>query len=93
VLLLQKPSTELPPLTIGKSDFVLGGPLIDTFRLPRRYTSEERTLGQKILDLPIINLFVPAPFPKPTRQGKYFYWGEREQAWTTQMDRPIELKH
>ena len=84
VSLGQKPSNP----TLGKSDFIVSGPLVDTFRLSPR-SREERTLGQKILDLPIINMFVPGPMPKPTRQGKYFMWGERDVAWTVQADRPI----
>ena len=75
-------------ISLGKSDFIVSGPLVDTFRLTPR-SAEERTLGQKILGLPIVSMFVPGPMPKPTRQGKYFAWGERDAAWTVQADRPI----
>jgi hypothetical protein len=88
----ETPKWEVPveqramPLKLGKSDFVVSGPLVDTFRLrPRGET--ERTLGQKILDLPIVNMFVPEPWPKPSRQGKYFAWGEREVPWSAASDR------
>jgi hypothetical protein len=75
-----------PPLKLGKSDYSVSGPLVDTFRLkPRR--PQERTLGRKILDLPIINMFVPEPWPKTTRQGKYFAWGERDQPWAATVER------
>ena len=74
------------PLKLGKSDYVVSGPLVDTFRLKPR-TQTERSLGRKILDLPIINMFVPAPWPKPTREGKYFAWGERDQPWATTVER------
>ena len=74
------------PLKLGKSDYTVSGPLVDTFRLkPRRL--QERSLGRKILDLPIINMFVPEPWPKTTRQGKYFAWGEREQPWAATVER------
>jgi len=84
VSLGQKPSG----ISLGKSDFILSGPLVDTFRLAPR-SREDRTLGQKILDLPIISLFVPGPMPKPTRQGKYFPWSQRDLPWSVQADRPI----
>ncbi len=77
-----------PPLKLGRSDYTVSGPLVDTF-LTRRRASPDRSLGRKILDLPIINMFVPAPMPKPTRQGKYFAWGETDVPWSVRADRPI----
>lgn len=83
------PAGVAPGIPLGKSDFKVSGPLVDTFRLAPRYAVPDRTLAQKILDLPIINIFVPEPMPKPTRQGKYFYWGERATPWCVTADRPI----
>lgn len=74
------------PLRLGKSDYTVSGPLVDTFRLQPRL-QQERSLGRKILDLPIINMFVPEPWPKTMRQGKYFAWGERDQPWATTVER------
>ena len=74
------------PLKLGKSDYAISGPLVDTFRL-KPPTQTDRSLGRKILDLPIISMFVPAPWPKTTREGKYFAWGERDQPWATTVER------
>ena len=76
----------LAPLKLGKSDCVISGPLVDTFRL-KPPTQTDRSLGRKILDLPIISMFVPAPWPKTTREGKYFAWGERDQPWSVTAER------
>lgn len=78
----------LPPLKLGKSDYSVSGPLIDTFRLKPR-ENEERSLGRKLLDLPIINIFVPEPMPRPTRQGAYFAWGNRDVPWAVTAERSI----
>ena len=76
-----------PRLMLGRSDYAVSGPLVDTFRLrPNRYP-DERSLGRKILDLPIINIFVPEPMARPTRQGGYFYWGERDVPWASVVER------
>ena len=69
-------------LTLGKSDFVVGGALVETFRPPPR-SSGDRTLAQKFLSLPIVNMFVPGPMPKVGQGGKYFAWGERSEPWAT----------
>ena len=69
-------------LTLGKSDFVMSGALVETFRNQPR-PSGERTLVQKLLSLPIVNMFVPEPMPKPGVGGKYFAWGERNEPWAT----------
>ena len=79
----QRPS----PLKLGKSDYAVSGPLVDTFRLKPRVQTE-RSLARKLLDLPIINIFVPEPWPKTTRQGKYFAWGERDVPWSVVSERP-----
>ena len=70
-------------IVIGRSDFVLNGPLVEGFRrLPHR---EDLTIGQKFLRLPVIRLFVPGPMPMPPESGgKYFAWRSDEctQPWT-----------
>ena len=77
-------------LSVGKSDYVVQGPLVETFTVYRRSDSQDRSLGQKILNLPIVNLFVPQPIAKPTgREGKYLAWGQRDQPWSTLADRGI----
>ncbi len=73
----------LPPIRLGKSDYVITGPLVDTFR-PR--LDPPRTLGRKILALPVVNMFVPAPWPKPG-PTKYFAWGERDVPWSVTAER------
>ena len=77
-----EPVKQNPPrLTLGRSDSAVSGPLVDTFRLGRR-AAEEPTLGRRLLGLPIINIFVPEPMPKPPREGVYFAWGERDVPWS-----------
>jgi hypothetical protein len=77
-----------PGVSLGKSDFVVSGPLVDTFRVaPRSW--RERSLGEKILDLPIVSLFVPQPMPVSHGTGKYFAWGERDRPWATSAGRSL----
>lgn len=67
-----------PTITIGRSDVVIRGPLAETFRRPRSGWSD-LSVGQKILSLPIINLFVPMKMPSPPDTGgKYFAWRKRD---------------
>lgn len=68
-----------PTVSIGKADFVLTGPLVQTIRRPRGWS--ELSLGEKILALPVINLLVPQPMPAPASGGKYFAWGESSLSW------------
>jgi hypothetical protein len=68
-------------LRIGKSDFNIGGPLIEGLR--RRRSVPDRSLGRKILGLPIVRLFVPQPMPYPPGGGKYFRWGESSRPWVS----------
>ena len=78
----------LPPLSLSEGDVKLSGPLVDTFRLQARTENQpNRSLGQRILDLPVVNLFVPQPWPKPTRGGRYFAWGGRDVPWMLVCDR------
>jgi hypothetical protein len=74
-------------LTLGKSDFVMSGALVETFRNTPR-PAGERTLAQKFLSLPIVNMFVPGPMPKTGQGGKYFAWGERDESWSVVSARP-----
>lgn len=83
--------TNAAHITVGKSEFMVTGPLIETFRVARP-SPDERSLGRKFLDLPIINLFVPGPMPpvgNPGVERKYFAWGDRGVPWTVLADRPI----
>jgi hypothetical protein len=67
-------------LRLGKSDFVVEGPLIEGFR--RERFSTDRTVGQRFLGLPVVRLFVPTRMPStPGGTGKYFAWGESNRPW------------
>lgn len=74
--------------SIGKSDFGVKGPLFDTFR-PRRRTWSDLSLGEKIVNLPIVSLFVPQPFPAAAsrKERSYFNWGEKDLPWSAVADR------
>jgi hypothetical protein len=68
-------------VALGKSDFVLSGPIIEGFR--PLHKSENLSIGQKILRLPVIRLLVPRPMESPPETGKYFAWrGESNRPWT-----------
>src|SRR5438046_2305242 len=73
--------TEPASIPLGKTDFVVSGPVIEALRA-RAYKTE-RNLGQKILGLPIIRLFVPQRMPSPpTSGGSYFAWrGTSTRPW------------
>jgi hypothetical protein len=71
-----------PGLRLGKSDFVFSGPLIEGFH--RQRASTDRNLGQKILSLPIVCLFVPQRMASPPGgTGKYFAWGKSSRPWAS----------
>ncbi len=80
---------DAPVIALGKSDFVIGGPLIAGFRkLPPQ---EDLTRTQRFLRLPVIRLFVPGPEDKPPGgTGKYFAWRNEDSplAWTVAASRP-----
>lgn len=76
-------------LQIGKSDFTISGPLVDGVR--RKRTSGERSLGKRLLGLPVVRLFVPQPMPSPPGGGRYFLWGERDQSWASISRAPAPL--
>ncbi len=68
-------------------NYSVSGPMVDTFRVRPR-PQADRNLAQQILDLPIINLFVPQPFPASSKKGgDYFKWGDGEQPWFNTGDR------
>jgi hypothetical protein len=77
------------PLTIslGKSDFTVGGPLIENIRA--RPASSDASLIEKMRRWPLVGLFVPGPMPWPSGERKYFAWGERSTPWSTLGDHPI----
>lgn len=71
---------DLPDVKLGRSDYVISGPLVDALR--RRRSSPDLSLGKRILRLPIVRLFVPLPMPSPPGGGRYFLWGESSRPWT-----------
>jgi hypothetical protein len=70
-----------PPLKLGKSDWTLSGPITDGLR--RRRSAPDRSLGKRILSLPIVRLFVPGPMPTPPGGGRYLLWGDSDRPWIT----------
>lgn len=78
-----------PVIALGKTDFVLSGPLVQAFRkLPPR---ENLTRAQRFLRLPVIRLFVPGPMENPPGgTGKYFAWRTSECSlpWVEAASRP-----
>ncbi|HEX4265867.1 MAG TPA: hypothetical protein VH597_16155 [Verrucomicrobiae bacterium] len=83
---LLTPKLDLPVIALGKSDFVLSGPLVEGFR--RLPPAENLSRGQKFLRLPVIRLFVPKPMPWPEDGGKYFAWHNNSLPWTLASSRP-----
>jgi hypothetical protein len=84
---LLTPRRDIPVITLGRSDFVFSGPLVEGFRtLPHQ---ENVSRGQRFLRLPLIRLFVPKPMPVPTG-GKYFAWRSDECSlpWREAASRP-----
>jgi hypothetical protein len=80
---------EPPVIALGKSDFVISGPLVAGFRkLPAR---QDLTRTQRFLRLPVIRLFVPGPMENPPGgTGKYFAWRSEQcaMAWPQAANRP-----
>jgi len=89
-LLASKP--EFQPITLGKSDFVISGPLIEGFRRSPR--SENLSLRQKFLRLPVIRMVVPQPMEQPPGTGKYFAWRNVDctAPWPAAASRPDLMK-
>jgi hypothetical protein len=71
---------ELLDMKLGKSDYVISGPMVDGLR--RRRSSPDLNLGERILRLPILRLLVPDPIPSPLGGRRYFLWGESSRPWT-----------
>jgi hypothetical protein len=82
------PDQKSTGISLGKSDFVMSGPLIETFRRAPR-SSGDQSLIERMRHWPIVSLFVPQPMPWPSGGGKYFAWGERDVPWSVLADRPI----
>ena len=70
---------DAPELRIGKSGFVMSGPLLEGVR--RQRSSGDRSVGKRLLGLPIVRLFVPGPMPSPPGGGQYLRWGESDRPW------------
>lgn len=71
----------LPDLKLGKRGYTVSGPLLDGLR--RRHSSPDLRLGNRILRLPIIRMFVPgSPDMPPEGGGKYFRWGKSDRPWS-----------
>jgi len=82
-----------PVIALGKSDIVIGGPLVAGLRkLPPQ---DGLSRGQKFLRLPIIRLFVPGPMEQPPGgTGRYFAWKSEQcaLAWPQAANRPAIFK-
>jgi hypothetical protein len=81
--------SESPLVTLGKSDFVVSGALIEGLR--PLHNTEGMSTGQKFLHLPVIRLFVPGPMPRPPGgTGKYFAWrnSDNDEPWEVRASRP-----
>ena len=80
---------DAPVVALGKSDFVISGPLVAGFRkLP---PAPDLTRAQRFLRLPVIRLFVPGPMERPPGgTGKYFAWRSEQcaMAWPEAANRP-----
>ena len=67
---------------LGKSDFIVSGPLMDGFRQER--LSSDVSVGRKFLGLPIVRLLVPQRMPAPPGgTGKYFAWRDNSRSWAS----------
>jgi len=64
---------------LGQSDYVFRSPILEGL-IPRQATVDA-SLGEKILNLPVVRWFRPLPMPQPPGGGKYFKWGERAESW------------
>ena len=72
----------LSSFQIGKSGITVSGPLVET--IPHGQAASDRSLGQKIIDFPLVHLFVPQPMPPAgSPPGKYFAWRDNNRSWTT----------
>ncbi len=74
-----KERLDSPNLRLGKGDWVVRGPVVDS--LQKRRSTEKRSLGRRILDLPIVRLFVPKPAADPSETEVFFVEGESSRPW------------
>jgi len=77
-----------PAVSVGGNEFRMSGPLVGAYQTARRSAGERPSLGETLIAIPIgvLSLFVPQPMPRPPESGgRYFAWGERAEAWGTQM--------
>lgn len=68
-----------PDLKLGKGDWVVRGPIVDSLR--QQQPAETESLGRRILNLPIIRLFVPKPTPPPSETEVYSVDGKSSRPW------------
>jgi len=66
-------------LHLAKGDWVVRGPVVDSFQ--KRRSTEKRSFGRRILELPIVRLFVPKPTPPSSETEVYFVGGESSRPW------------
>src|ERR1041384_3890838 len=77
-----------PTVSVGGNEFRMRGPLVSAYQTARGRAGERPSLGEALIAIPIgvLSLFVPQPMPRPPESGgRYFAWGERAEAWGTQM--------
>ncbi|MBC8096090.1 MAG: hypothetical protein H7Y43_09780 [Akkermansiaceae bacterium] len=73
--------SSIPELHLGKSDFVIGGPLVESFR--RKRLPSDASLGRKFLALPVVSSFVPQKMASPPGgTGSYFAWRGNTRSWS-----------
>jgi hypothetical protein len=65
---------------VGKGDWVVRGPIVDSFR--KRPKREDRSFGQRIRELPIVRLFVPKPMPSREDTEVFFVEGQSSRPWS-----------
>lgn len=76
----------VPRGTSGTKNLSVTGPLADAL-LGIRHSETETSLGQRWLELPIINALVPERLPTPAPQAGYLKWGERVAPWSVVSER------
>ena len=73
-------SEPLDGLRLGENDYVFRSPILEG--LVPRPLPDDASLGEKLLNLPVVRLLRPLPMAYPPGGGKYFKWGSRDRAWT-----------
>lgn len=64
--------SETGSLRIGKRRVPVSSPIIEGL-IPRK-SPPGSSLGKRLLNLPVVRLFVPQPIEEPPVSGQYFYW-------------------